>query len=81
MLRHDTTEGISDDFFDGWPKPDCYRNIWPVCISNAILMVSSWVHRSQSRSRLADLDDHRLLDIGVSRAQAMLESRKHFWQP
>jgi uncharacterized protein YjiS (DUF1127 family) len=80
MLRPDTSEGISNEFFDGWPKPDRHRNLWPVCMSNAILVVSLWVQRSQSRFRLAELDDHQLLDIRVSRTQAMLESRKHFWQ-
>ncbi len=39
-----------------------------------------WVSRVKQRSRLADLDDRLLLDIGITRAQAEEEARKWFWQ-
>ncbi len=39
-----------------------------------------WQHRTRSRRQLADLDEHLLRDIGVSRSSALFESDKFFWQ-
>ena len=39
-----------------------------------------WRRRRQQRARLAALDRRLLADIGISRAQALEESRKPFWQ-
>lgn len=36
--------------------------------------------RSRQRRALLDLDDHLLADIGVSRAAAIREADKRFWQ-
>ena len=38
-----------------------------------------WVSRARQRSRLADLDERLLLDIGITRVQAEAEARKWFW--
>jgi uncharacterized protein YjiS (DUF1127 family) len=44
----------------------------------------SWCVRCSERSRqrqaLAELDDHFLKDIGVTRQQAMVEAAKPFWK-
>jgi uncharacterized protein YjiS (DUF1127 family) len=40
-----------------------------------------WAERSGQRHRLAELDDHMLRDIGLSRADVMAEATKPFWQP
>ena len=37
-------------------------------------------HRAQQRSALAELDDHLLTDIGVSRERAAAEANKPFWR-
>jgi len=42
--------------------------------------VLTWQERAAERAHLASLDDHRLKDIGISRAQADLEARKPFWR-
>ncbi len=39
-----------------------------------------WVSRAKQRSRLADLDDRLLADIGITRAEAEAEARKWFWR-
>jgi uncharacterized protein YjiS (DUF1127 family) len=39
-----------------------------------------WWERSRQRHHLADLDDHLLRDIGLSRADVELEYHKPFWQ-
>jgi uncharacterized protein YjiS (DUF1127 family) len=49
--------------------------------SAAISTVVLWVERSRSRRVLATLDDHQLRDVGISRADARLESAKPFWMP
>lgn len=44
----------------------------------------AWIRRCSARSRqrqaLRDLDDHLLADIGISRATAIREAEKQFWQ-
>ena len=49
----------------------------PVRILDRLL---TWQERAAERAHLASLDDHRLKDIGLSRAQADLEARKPFWR-
>jgi len=43
-----------------------------------ILLV--WQERAETRLRLAELDDYRLRDVGISRADAEREAAKFFWQ-
>lgn len=43
-------------------------------------MLHCWLARSRSRELLAQMDDRMLKDIGISRADAVIEGRKHFWQ-
>lgn len=42
--------------------------------------VQTWLARSRSRSALAGLDEFMLKDIGLTRADVVMESRKSFWQ-
>lgn len=39
-----------------------------------------WYARGKQRSRLADLDDRLLRDIGITRAEAEAEARKWIWR-
>ena len=55
-----------------WPWPDWFADLSPG--------VSRLWHKRRERQRLAELDDHLLADIGVSREQAEQESRKWFWE-
>lgn len=48
---------------------------------DAILrLVLTWQSRAADRHRLAEMDDRLLSDIGITRGQAMAESRKPFWR-
>lgn len=38
-----------------------------------------WVDRHNGRRALLEMDEHRLKDIGISRADAEHEARKPFW--
>lgn len=38
-----------------------------------------WRSLRKQRTRLADLDDHILRDIGVTRDMALKESKRPFW--
>ena len=40
----------------------------------------AWRERAEQRAALKSLDDRLLKDIGVSRSDVRLESRKPFWQ-
>jgi uncharacterized protein YjiS (DUF1127 family) len=42
--------------------------------------VLEWNERSRQRQALADLDDHLLRDIGISRAAAVTEASQPFWR-
>ena len=43
-------------------------------------LVREWLRRSRTRSEITELDDHLLRDIGLTRFDAAVESRKLFWQ-
>jgi uncharacterized protein YjiS (DUF1127 family) len=40
-----------------------------------------WLERARQRRQLAELSDHMLRDIGLTRADAWAESEKPFWRP
>jgi uncharacterized protein YjiS (DUF1127 family) len=39
-----------------------------------------WAERARERHRLAELNDHMLRDIGLSRVDVMAEATKPFWR-
>ncbi len=49
-------------------------------IKGAAETVGTWQQRRRSRIDLAELDRHRLADIGLSRSDALAESAKPFWK-
>ena len=42
--------------------------------------LATWVSRSKDRRQLAELSDHMLTDIGLTRIEVELERNKYFWQ-
>jgi uncharacterized protein YjiS (DUF1127 family) len=42
--------------------------------------ISAWIERSKQRYALAELDDHLLKDVGLSRSAARREAAKPFWE-
>ncbi|WP_372839081.1 DUF1127 domain-containing protein [Phaeovulum sp.] len=40
---------------------------------------AAWIMRRRSRAALARLDDHLLADIGLTRADAIREKSRPFW--
>lgn len=56
-------------------------DVGPGWVGAAISMIALWVERGRSRRVLAGLDDYQLRDIGITRADALLESEKPFWMP
>ena len=42
--------------------------------------VHEWNERSRQRQALAELDDHLLKDIGISRPAAAVEASQPFWR-
>jgi uncharacterized protein YjiS (DUF1127 family) len=49
--------------------------------SGIVALLREWLRRSRTRHEIAELDDHLLRDIGLTRLEARAESSKHFWQP
>jgi uncharacterized protein YjiS (DUF1127 family) len=43
--------------------------------------VLTWAERGRQRRQLAELNDHMLRDIGLTRADAWAEVDKPFWLP
>lgn len=41
--------------------------------------LSTWIARSRERHQLTELDEHMLKDIGMTRADVVVESGKPFW--
>jgi uncharacterized protein YjiS (DUF1127 family) len=49
-----------------------------------LLQVQIWIARSRQRTALGDLaeiDEHLLRDIGKTKAEALREAAKPFWEP
>ncbi|MBS0122956.1 DUF1127 domain-containing protein [Thetidibacter halocola] len=44
------------------------------------VVLAQWSQRNRTRKALAQLDDHLLHDVGLSRAEAGLEAVKPFWR-
>lgn len=61
----------------GWITPPA-SNERPAGI---VALVGRWLRRSRTRNEIAELSDHLLRDIGMTRLDVIAESRKHFWQP
>ena len=40
-----------------------------------------WQMRARQRARLAEMEFHRLEDMGISPGEAQREARKPFWRP
>jgi len=51
------------------PDPSEYKSLFAL-----------WARNYQTRRALNGMERHRLLDIGIDRAQANHESRKPFWR-
>jgi uncharacterized protein YjiS (DUF1127 family) len=47
----------------------------------AVRAVWFWLERSRQRRALAELDDHLLRDIGLTRDEAQRECANPFWKP
>jgi uncharacterized protein YjiS (DUF1127 family) len=64
--------------------PDSRRFRWAsiafeaICASFATLNL--WLERAEQRRQLAEFDDQRLQDIGITRADAEAEIAKPFWR-
>lgn len=87
MLRHDCIDTISMPVADSgtsnswksWMKAG-----YTLLVSDMVRIVETlrvWQRRSTWRTRLSELDDRLLQDIGITRAEAMREIRKPFWRP
>ena len=63
------------------PRPPLRIDYWRIWRVAVIATLVAWMERGRSRRVLATLDDHQLHDIGVTRAEAQLESAKPFWKP
>ena len=49
-------------------------------IGQASAVVARWIERVRQRHALAELDDHALRDIGITRVEAARETEKPFWK-
>jgi|GEM_PF-5016164 len=51
-----------------------------ISISDCYKLVQLWVRRSSTRSQLKRLSNEQLLDVGISRKDALSEIKKAFWE-
>jgi uncharacterized protein YjiS (DUF1127 family) len=61
-------------------RPFDFAKRFTLAASALLERVLVWHDRAVQRRGLAELNDHLLKDIDLSRADAMHESSKHFWQ-
>lgn len=67
--------------FCGYQNKEGFAKIMDIItlLTNALSQVREWQEISAGRKELATLSDNELKDIGVSRATAEIQSRRHFW--
>ncbi|MEL6266942.1 MAG: DUF1127 domain-containing protein [Pseudomonadota bacterium] len=51
-----------------------------VTLARLATMIVVWQQRMRARRRLAEMNDHALRDIGLTRDQAWEEAAKPFWR-
>ena len=49
-------------------------------VKKILTILSVWQQRSRMRHQLGQLPDYRLEDLGITQEEALLESRKPFWE-
>lgn len=55
--------------------------IGPVqAVSFLLDLLATWERRARERRKLAEMSDHMLRDLGISRNAALRESRKSIWR-
>ena len=64
----------------GAPAWDALRGLRAGAIGVFEILLQ-WQRRASQRSHFAALDDHRLKDMGLSRADVAREASKPFWRP
>lgn len=57
--------------------PAAGRTMW---IETVLKLIRLWAARHTQRKDLSEIEDHRLGDIGRSRAEVGRECKKWFWQ-
>ncbi len=78
VMRSPVPSVLADRPVAGFPAAPTYvryliRRSW-------LQVIATWIARSRQRRDLADLSDHLLKDIGLTRAQAAREAAKPFWR-
>jgi len=70
--------------FDFTLPPKAYSTWWPKQPLHpfvaAYRLIARWIERTRQREALAQLDDHTLRDIGITRFDALREAEKPFWK-
>ena len=49
-------------------------------VGAAVRLALIWIERGRGRRLLSQLDDRMMQDIGITRADVMIESSKPFWR-
>ena len=65
--------------FPSGSKPAAFRDGAVRILSGGWRTLRLWAAKRKQRARLAQLDDHMLRDIGVSRSQATREASRWFF--
>ena len=61
------------------PGDAAWREILRSAAGGLVLALLRWQELAQQRRRLLSLDDRMLKDIGITRAEAMREGMRPFW--
>ena len=54
--------------------------VGPHPLARAVDLLLTWSERARQRRELLQFDDHLLQDIGLTRAEAIVETEKPFWR-
>jgi uncharacterized protein YjiS (DUF1127 family) len=82
-VRHDTPPALPEDHSMPTRTPILSQALRPDRLRRAFALLAGWLRacaeRGAQRRALAELDDYRLRDIGLTRAEARIEAARPFW--
>ena len=86
MLRHDCIDAMPVPVVDSGALRSWKSwilagvNLLQSDVARIVEILATWQRRSMARAALRGFDDRLLRDCGITRAQALRETRKPFWR-
>ncbi|WP_298724492.1 DUF1127 domain-containing protein [uncultured Ferrovibrio sp.] len=80
MAQYQHCDAACSTAADRAPTPQSGLAVLQEAVLQGVYLLLKWQRRARSRGELAELTDHQLRDVGLSRADIAKETNKPFWE-